>query len=151
VEFADLRFRESDQPVVCPTCEQTFQPFSVYMHTCRVWSCSFLSTPRLAVDIVLDRAVAQEFSVCRYCCSKIWYWPNSGVRPIESLKEEVEHLVVEHRYRSCEQDRFSSVGAFYAHLLTDHGADSPMVEMQDLLDACQGTFCDFELTKAAPI
>jgi hypothetical protein len=131
------RIIETDQSWACPTCNKVLDTSST-RHSCSIWSCSFLASPRSATDR------GKMWSDCRYCLQS-WSWRGYEERPPDSLEEEVGHLVARHGYRSCEQDRFASAEAFYKHLVDDHQAIRYALPLQDcrpkrlqrLMDACR--------------
>ena len=103
----------------CRYCQKVFtdvKEMNEHSH-CRVWSCRFL---RSFDDVAADNAgppLCPDFpSAKAHHC----YLCGSGYRTFH-----VEHAQNYHRYRSCNQEFYTSEEAFLQHLHNFHGASQP--------------------------
>ncbi|RAR16068.1 c2h2 type zinc finger domain-containing protein [Stemphylium lycopersici] len=103
----------------CRYCQKVFtdvKQMNEHSH-CRVWSCRFL---RSFDDVAADNAApplgtdfpSAKAHHCHLC--------SAGYRTFH-----VEHAKHQHRYRSCNQEFYTSEDAFLQHLHNFHGASQP--------------------------
>lgn len=103
----------------CRYCHKVFTDVKEMIeHShCRVWSCRFLrSFDDVAADIAGPALSAEYTSSKPHHC----HLCGAGYRTFH-----VEHAQDQHRYRSCNQEFYTSEDAFLQHLHNFHGASQP--------------------------